>query len=77
MRSRICAESSAGDITPRSAAAFRASTASTANWQVKALVEATPTSTPARIGRAMSASRAMAEVPTFTTPTVLATLCLQ
>ena len=46
------------------------------SWQVKALVEATPTSTPAMIGRARSASRAMEEVGTFTTATTLATFSL-
>jgi hypothetical protein len=38
------------------------------------LVEATPTSTPARIGSARSLSRAMEEVGTFTTLTTFATL---
>ena len=73
-RSSRCAASSASLMRPRSCAAFRASTASTANWQVNALDEATQTSIPASVGSATSVSRAMAEVPTFTTPTVLATL---
>jgi hypothetical protein len=37
---------------------------------VKALVEATPISGPASVGAAASASRAMLEVATLTTPTV-------
>ena len=44
--------------------------ASTASWEVKALVEATPISGPARIGSSTSASRAMVEVSTLTTAAV-------
>ena len=40
-----------GVIVPRALPAPIASDASTASWQVKALVEATPISGPARIGR--------------------------
>ena len=40
--------------------------ASTASWQVKALVEATPISGPASVGSAMSDSRAIEEVRTLT-----------
>ena len=43
-----------------------------ASWQVKALVEATPISGPASVGAAASASRAMLEVGTLTTASVLA-----
>ena len=41
--------------------------ASTASWQVKALVEATPISGPASVGITTSLSRAMVEVGTLTT----------
>ena len=40
---------------------------------MKALVEATPISVPARIGTASPDSRAMVDVVTFTTPTTCAT----
>ena len=44
--------------------------ASTINWQVNALVEATPISGPARVGSTVSLSRAMVEVGTLTTESV-------
>jgi hypothetical protein len=59
-------------MRPRSAAALSARIASTVSWQVKALVEATPISAPARMGSARSDSRAMELSATFTTASVIA-----
>ena len=50
--------------------------ASTASWQVKALVEATPISGPASVGITTSLSRAMVEVGTFTTDKTCCWCCL-
>src|SRR5674476_979495 len=60
-RTRLC--SSAADNSPRARPAAIARHASTASWQVKALVEATPISGPASVGITTSLSRAMVEVP--------------
>src|SRR5438067_1957324 len=51
--------SSGSDNSPRALPAAIAIAASTINWQVKALVEATPTSGPASGGRTVSLSRAI------------------
>ncbi len=48
-----------------------ASVASAASWQVKALVEATPISGPAKIGSTMSASRAIELSTTLTSASVV------
>ncbi len=45
---------------------FKAISASTVSWQVNALVEATPISGPASVGKAASDSRAIVDVRTFT-----------
>ena len=50
--------------------------ARTASWQVKALVEATPISGPARVGATMSLSRAMVELATLTTDMILCPFAL-
>src|SRR6185369_4592617 len=52
---------------PFARARLAASAASTASWHVKALVEATPISGPAWVGRRRSASRAIELVGTLTT----------
>src|SRR5215831_17283177 len=57
------------DSTSRARAAAIPSAASTASWQVKALVEATPISGPASVGMTASLSRAIVEVGTLTTAT--------
>ena len=59
--------SSSADSTPRARPAAIARHASTASWQVKALVEATPISGPASVGSTTSLSRAIVEVGTLTT----------
>ena len=46
-----------------------ASENSTVNWAVKAFVDATPISGPARVGKTKSASRAIVLSGTFTMPT--------
>ena len=46
-------------MAPRARAAAMARQASTTSWVVKALVEATPISGPAKVGSTQSASRAM------------------
>ena len=65
---------SASDIRPISLAAFSANNASVVNWQVKALVDATPISVPAKIGIARSLSRAIELSGTFTTDKILSAL---
>ena len=62
--------SSASDNSPRALPAAIAIAASTINWQVKALVEATPISGPASVGSMVSLSRAIVEVGTLTTDSV-------
>jgi hypothetical protein len=52
--------------------AATASDASTINWQVNALVEATPISGPASVCSTVSLSRAIVEVGTLTTDSVCA-----
>ena len=66
----MSAPSSASSIVPRARPSPSASAAIVASWQVKALVEATPISGPARVGAAASVSRAMLESGTLTTPIV-------
>ena len=56
MSSATSAFSSASLSTPRARPSASARQAKTASWQVKALVEATPISGPARIGAAISLS---------------------
>ena len=46
-------------IVPRARAIATVNAASTASWVVKAFVEATPISGPARVGKTTSASRAI------------------
>ena len=62
--------SSSSDNSPRALPAATASEASTINWQVKALVEATPISGPASVCSTVSLSRAIVEVGTLTTDRV-------
>src|SRR3546814_4404236 len=62
--------SSSGGSRPLARARLAASAASTASWQVKALVEATPISGPAYDGNSRSASRAMLLVGTLTTTAI-------
>src|SRR5690606_30225493 len=58
---------SSEEIVPRALPAATASDASTVSWQVNALVDATPISGPARIGKIASAARAMVDSLTLTT----------
>ena len=62
--------SSSSDNSPRALPAAIASAASTINWQVKALVEATPISGPASVCSIVSLSRAIVELMTLTTDSV-------
>ncbi|MCY1379986.1 hypothetical protein D9M69_677600 [compost metagenome] len=66
-RWRTSACSSSAETVPRARPAPIESAASTASWQVKALVEATPISGPARIGNTASDSRAMVDSRVLTT----------
>ena len=66
-RSAKCWASVSGDMWPRCTPADSAINANTVNWQVNALVEATPTSTPANVGTTKSLSRAIVLVATLTT----------
>ncbi len=70
VRWRTISRSSSSLIAPLSRATLAASAASTASWQVKALVEATPISGPAWVGRSRSASRAIELVGTLTTTAI-------
>ena len=63
--------SSSRVIRPLARARLAASAASTASWQVKALVEATPISGPAWVGSSRSASRAIELVGTLTTTAIV------
>ncbi len=58
------------------AASARSETGEDASWQVKALVEATPISGPARVRATTSLSLAMVEVSTLTIERILLTLDL-
>jgi hypothetical protein len=62
IKARTILRSSCSDSTPRARPAATARQASTASWQVKALVEATPISGPASVGSTASLSRAIVEV---------------
>ncbi len=62
--------SSASLSVPRARPAAMARHSRTVSWQVKALVEATPISTPASVAATTSLSRAMVEVGTLTTERV-------
>ena len=53
-------------MVPRARPSAMATHASTESWQVKALVEATPISGPAKVGSTTSNSRAIEEVRTLT-----------
>ncbi len=68
--------SSARVRTPRARPAAMARLARVANWQVKALVEATPISGPATVRATRSLSRAMVDVGTFTTERMVWPCCL-
>ena len=57
--------STAASIVPRARAIATVKAASTASWVVKALVDATPISTPARVRYFSSVWRTMALVPTL------------
>ena len=63
-------------MAPRARPRLIARQAIAASWQVKALVEATPISGPARVGAAASVSLAILDVGTLTTPTVFDPLSL-
>ncbi len=76
-RWRTSAFSSSALTVPRALPAPIASDASTASWQVKALVEATPISGPAMIGKTASDSRAMVDSCTLTTAPIFRPLSLQ
>ncbi len=65
--------SSASSMAPRARAVAITRQASVASWQVKALVEATPISGPARVGSTRSASRAMELSGTLTMPSAWVT----
>ena len=67
--------SSSSDNSPRALPAAIASAASTINWQVKALVEATPISGPASVCSTVSLSRAIVDVVTLTTESVCRPCC--
>ncbi len=62
---------------PRATPAPIAREARTASWQVKAFVEATPISGPARIGNTASDSRAMVDSLTLTTAPIFRPLSRQ
>src|ERR1700754_588061 len=62
--------SSSAVSRPLARARLAAKVASTASWQVKALVEATPISGPAWVASRRSASRAIVEVGTLTTTAI-------
>ena len=64
---RTSLRSSSSESAPRARPAAIARQARTASWQVKALVEATPISGPARVGMMTWLSRAMDEDCTLTT----------
>ncbi|MNL63517.1 hypothetical protein D3C87_1876600 [compost metagenome] len=69
--------SSASETVPRARPAPMARAASTDSWQVKALVEATPISGPAMIGKIASDSRAMVDSLTLTTAPIFSHWSLQ
>jgi hypothetical protein len=56
---RVSSASRSWSMVPRSTAAAMAKQASVVSWVVKALVEATPISGPALVGRTRSDSRAI------------------
>ena len=64
-------------MVPRARPSPMARQASTLSWQVSALVEATPISGPARVGRMALDSRAMVEVRTLTMEAMLWPCALQ
>jgi hypothetical protein len=68
--------STSGDKVPRARPKATARQASTVNWQVKALVEATPISGPASVGAMTSLSRAIVDVVTLTTERMFWPFCL-
>ena len=70
------AASRAWSMLPRARAMAMVKQASTTSWVVKALVEATPISGPARVGNTTSASRAIVLSGWFTT-TAMCCFCVR